>query len=35
MTDGDPNGADAFDPSVEWDTFGLADFTNIGIRGCP
>lgn len=32
---GDAMGFDAFDPSVEWDAFGIDDFTNLGTRTCP
>jgi hypothetical protein len=35
VTAGDPIGDDAFDPSLQWDTFLDTDFTNLGTRGCP
>ena len=35
VVSGDTMGSDAFDPSVEWDAFGIDDFTNLGIRSCP
>lgn len=32
---GDPNGADAFDPSVEWDGFATDTFDGLGFHGMP
>ncbi len=30
ITEGDPNGADAFDPSIEWDGFAIDTFSGLG-----
>jgi hypothetical protein len=35
VTVGDANGADAFDPSVEWASFAANDFTDLGQYVCP
>ena len=40
ITDGEPNGADAFDPSVEWDGFPTNTFAGLGghngvVLSCP
>ncbi|MGK0361958.1 MAG: hypothetical protein ACI9U2_004278 [Bradymonadia bacterium] len=32
---GDANGRDAFDPSIEWDSFRIDTFNGLGERGCP
>jgi predicted extracellular nuclease len=33
VTDGDTNPADAFDPSIEWESFAINTFDNLGIYG--
>jgi len=35
ITQGDTNGSDAFDPSVEWDGYPKDTFTYLGSRNCP
>jgi hypothetical protein len=35
VTTGDVNGADAFDPSVQWTGFATDTFSGLGSRGCP
>ena len=30
MLSGDPNGNDVFDPSIEWEGFGLNEFADLG-----
>ncbi len=35
VTTGDTNGADAFDPSLEWNTFMQDDFSDLGQYICP
>lgn len=32
---GDAMGFDAFDPSVEWDSFPIDTFSDLGVRSCP
>ena len=34
VTTGDSNGADAFDPSIEWNTFDLDDLSDLGTYNC-
>jgi predicted extracellular nuclease len=31
---GDPTGLNAFDPSLEWDSFPIDTFNGLGVRGC-
>ena len=33
ISNGDPNGADVFDPSIEWDGFATDTFDNLGFHG--
>ncbi len=35
VTVGDSNGNDAFDPSLEWDSAGADDVSNLGVYHCP
>jgi uncharacterized protein len=34
VTSGDPSGLNAFDPSLEWQSFPIDTFTGLGSRGC-
>ena len=34
VTSGDPTGLNAFDPSLEWQSFPIDTFTGLGSRGC-
>ena len=35
IAQGDPNGRDAFDPAVQWDSFPIDQLNGLGARGCP